>query len=44
LTDVFIYVLNLAGCLGVDLLAEYLKKRDKNVARFAKAQPNGARL
>lgn len=39
LVDVFIYVLNLAGILGVDLLQGYLKKRDKNVARFTK---NGA--
>jgi len=36
LTDVFIYVLNIAGILGMDLLQEYLRKRDKNVARFTK--------
>lgn len=36
LVDVLIYVLNLAGILGVDLLQGYLKKRDKNVSRFAK--------
>lgn len=42
LVDVFIYVLNLAGLLGMDLLKEYLKKRDKNSARFGKAHTNGA--
>lgn len=36
LVDAFIYVLNLAGILGVDLLRGYLKKRDKNVKRFSK--------
>jgi len=36
LTDVFIYVLNLAGILGIDLLAQYMAKRNKNIARFEK--------
>lgn len=33
-TDVFIYLLNLAGILDIDLLAQYMAKRNKNVARF----------
>ena len=35
LADVFIYVLNLAGVLGVDLLAEYNRKRTFNEERFS---------
>lgn len=34
LTDVFIYLLNIAGILNVDLLAEYNRKRALNEARF----------
>lgn len=34
LTDVLIYVLNLAGMLGIDLLQAYENKREYNEARF----------
>lgn len=35
LTDVFIYILNLAGILKVDLYKEYNKKRQANESRFS---------
>lgn len=35
-TDVFIYLLNIAGLLQMDLLKEYLRKRTANEKRFAK--------
>lgn len=34
LTDVFIYMLNIAGILNIDLLAEYNRKRALNEGRF----------
>jgi|SRR5882724_2551730 len=43
LTDVFIYLLNLVALLKIDLLKEYMKKRDKNVKRFSRTPQNGAR-
>lgn len=33
-TDVFIYICNIAGTLGMDLAAEYTAKRNKNAERF----------
>jgi NTP pyrophosphatase (non-canonical NTP hydrolase) len=33
-TDVFVYLLNLFGLLGIDPLVEYNKVRDKNEARW----------
>jgi NTP pyrophosphatase (non-canonical NTP hydrolase) len=36
LTDVFIYVLNVAALLRVDLLHHYIAKRNKNIERFGK--------
>lgn len=36
LTDAFIYLLNIAGILNIDLLAQYMAKRNKNIARFEK--------
>jgi NTP pyrophosphatase (non-canonical NTP hydrolase) len=32
--DVFIYLLNIVGLLDFDLMAEFLKKRDFNIARW----------
>jgi len=43
LVDVFIYVMNLAELLCVDMVAHYVDKREKNIARFGsrKADTNG---
>jgi NTP pyrophosphatase (non-canonical NTP hydrolase) len=38
LADVFIYLMNIAEILKMDMLGEYMKKRDKNVARFENGQ------
>jgi NTP pyrophosphatase (non-canonical NTP hydrolase) len=36
LTDVFIYMMNIVGILGIDLTREYNRKRQTNVRRFGK--------
>lgn len=41
LTDVFIYLLNIAGLLRIDLEAAYKMKRGQNHARFASAGNGG---
>lgn len=39
LADVLIYLLNLAGLLGIDLTYAYNDKRERNEARFGHATP-----
>jgi NTP pyrophosphatase (non-canonical NTP hydrolase) len=43
LIDIFIYVMNLAELLCVDVVAQYVDKREKNIARFGsrKEDTNG---
>lgn len=42
LVDTFIYLLNIAGMLKIDLLKAFMAKRDANEKRFAPSAQNGS--